>query len=72
MPRRAKIPDRERGCDAAHRASKSDTHPTHGCMPDFRHFLGGRCARSLRPRLSIPAIQPKTQRAHGALREVFP
>ena len=35
------------GCDATHRASISDTHPTHGCMPDFRRFRVGRCARAL-------------------------
>ena len=26
------------GCDATHRASNSDTHLTHGCMPVFRRF----------------------------------
>lgn len=26
------------GCDATHRASKSDTHLTHGCMAHFRQF----------------------------------
>lgn len=30
---------RLRGCDATHRASISDTHPTHGCMAQFRQFL---------------------------------
>ena len=59
-----------KGCDTTYRASNSDTHPTHGCMPDFRRSRGWRCARSLRSRLPTLAFQPNTQRAHGALREV--
>lgn len=37
---------RSQGCDATHRASNSDTHLTHGCMPVFRRFsrLRGECA----------------------------
>ena len=29
---------RLRGCDATHRASNSETHLTHGCIPLFRQF----------------------------------
>jgi hypothetical protein len=41
-----------RGCDAAHRASNSDTHLTHGCIQLFRHFSRVRlgCAGFARPR----------------------
>lgn len=39
---------RLQGCDAAHRASNSDTHLTHGCIQLFRRFLRVRreCAAS--------------------------
>lgn len=51
---------RSRGCDATHRASNSDTHLTHGCMPVFRRFsrLRGECA-----------AQSRFQ--HGAIRGFF-
>jgi len=49
---------RLRGCDATHRASNSDTHLTHGCMPVFRKFsrvrqgcaeMAGWLARAIAP-----------------------
>jgi hypothetical protein len=48
-----------RGCDAAHRASNSDTHLTHGCIQRLRHFSRVRreCAK--------PAVQKNTGSAQN-------
>ena len=42
---------RLQGCDATHRADNSDTHLTHGCIAQFRHFLRVReeCANIAAP-----------------------
>ena len=72
MPFRTIIPNRERGCDTMYRASKSDTHLTHGCIQLFRHSPGGRCARALCHRLPTLAFSSFMERADSALREVSP
>ena len=64
------MPDGMRGCDTMYRASKSDTHPTHGCIQLFRHSRGGRCARALCHRLATLAFPPNIERADSALRAV--
>lgn len=60
----------ERGCDTMYRASKSDTHLTHGCIQLFRHSHGGRCARAVCHRLPTLAFPRIMKRADSALREV--
>lgn len=62
----------EKGCDATHRASFLVTHPTRPRGAGFRHFCGGRCARSLRWAATNLAFAPFRERAHGALREARP
>ncbi len=47
-----------RGCDAAHRASNSDTHLTHACMPVFRQFSRVRQGRAEFADGRICAIAP--------------
>jgi len=48
------------------------THHSHGCLKDFRHFRGGRCARSFGGALKTRAFAPFRGRANGALREARP
>jgi hypothetical protein len=54
------------------RSSISVTHHTHGCLKGFRHFRGGRSARSFIGALKNPAFAPFRERALGALRAVRP
>lgn len=60
------------GFGSAIRSSISGTHHTHGCLKDFRHFRGGRCARSFGGAFKFRAFAPFRERAHGALRAVRP
>lgn len=62
----------EKGCDATHRASFSVTHQTRPRGAGFRHFRGGRCARSFCGALKTRAFAPFLERANGALREARP
>lgn len=62
----------EKGCDATHRASFSVTHQTRPRGAGFRHFRGGRCARSLRLAAKNLAFAPFRERANGALGAVRP
>lgn len=64
--------EQEKGCDATHRASYSRSHRTRPRGAGFRHFLGGRCARSLRWAAKNLAFLPFRERANGALRAVRP
>lgn len=57
---------------SAIRSSFSGTHHTHGCLKEFRHFRGGRCARSFGGALETFAFAPFQERANGALREARP
>lgn len=57
---------------SAIRSSFSVTHHTHGCLKDFRHFRGGRCARSFRGALKTRAFAAFWGRANGALQAVRP
>ena len=45
-----------RGRDATHRASKFDTHLTHGCIQLFRHFPRVRLECALEAGFQNPAI----------------
>lgn len=62
----------EKGCDATHRASFLVTHRTRPRGAGFRHFCGGRCARSFGGVLETRAFAPFRERAIGALREARP
>lgn len=64
--------EQEKGCDATHRASFLVTHQTRPRGAGFRHFCGGRCARSFGSVLKTRAFAPFRERAHGALREARP
>lgn len=46
------------GCDATHRASKSDTHRTHGCIQPFCGFDGMLIASREAQRYENGTIQP--------------
>ena len=62
----------EKGCDATHRAKYSRSHRTRPRGAGFRHFRGGRCARSFGGVLETRAFAPFRERANGALREARP
>lgn len=62
----------EKGCDATHRAKYSRSHRTRPRGAGFRHFRGGRCARSFGGVLETRAFAPFQERAIGALREARP
>jgi hypothetical protein len=61
-----------KGHDAMHRARKRDTHRTRPRRAGFRHFLGGRCARSFGGAVRTHGFPPFRERAHRALREAQP
>ena len=46
----------KRGRDATHRASKFDTHLTHGCIQLFRHFSRVRLECAMAAGFRNPAI----------------
>lgn len=60
------------GFGSAIRSSRIDAHHSHGCLEEFRHFRGGRCARFFGGALKTRAFAPFRERANGALREARP
>ena len=60
------------GFGSTNRSNISITHRTRPHGAGFRHFLGGRCARSFGGVLETRAFAPFRERANGALREAQP
>ena len=57
MPETIAFIARVPGCDATHRASKLDTHLTHGCIQCLRHFSRVRreCLKSTAQKSAVSA-----------------